>query len=244
MPYLTLPHSQGSPAQPWCSSQVSYRSLLPPDPVFLVLFTFIFPQQMSTGRDGQKCVHGGIQQGLEWPQPFPSHSTAWKIKTIPLWCSQNIYAEQTWAWKYNQMGHKLCFCWVFLLFGFVFSFFFFVLSQAGPKSLSSAPAEAVQDLWSHNNREGTNPCGMPECISREQLTELHPHGLALIPLGAVSSTEIHPLQGASTAAKGNKGRAIAGMILQEWSPSPLGTQLSHGALKLIIPFVRNDWMMF
>lgn len=104
------------------------------------------------------------------------------------------------------MGHKLCFCWgIFLLFGFGFSFFFFVLSQAGPNSLSSAPAEAVQDLWSHNDREGANPCGMPERIPREQLTELHPRGLALIPLGAVSSTEIHPLQGASTAAMGNKG---------------------------------------
>lgn len=132
----------------------------------------------------------------------------------------------------------------FCCFGLFFSFFFFVLSQSGPNSLSSAPAEATQDLWSHNHRGAANPCGVPECIPREQLTELHPRGLALIPLGAVSSTKIHPLQGASTAAMGNKGRAIAGMILQEWSPSPLGAQLSHEAWKLIIHFVRNDWMMF
>lgn len=151
-----------------------------------------------------------------WNNPNPSCCTAQKIKTIPLWCSQNIYAEQTWARKHNQMGRKLCFCWgFFAVWVRVFSFFFFVLTQAGPNSSSSAPAEAAQDLWSHNDGEGANPCGMPGCIPREQLTELHPRGLAPIPLGALSSTEIHPFQGASTAATGNKGRDIVRTIVQE-----------------------------
>lgn len=62
-PYLTLPHSQGSPALMFLTG----LPLLPPspDPVFLLLFAFLFPQQMGTGRDVQNCIHGGVQQGLE-----------------------------------------------------------------------------------------------------------------------------------------------------------------------------------
>lgn len=84
---------------------------------------------------------------------------------------------------------------------------FFVLSLAGPNSLQSAPAEAVQNLWNKASlqlRRRENPCGMRDDIPKEQILYFYPRGLALVPLGAVSPSEIHLLQGASAPTMGNK----------------------------------------
>lgn len=89
-----------------------------------------------------------------------------------------------------------------------FPFFFLVLSLAGPNSFSPASAEAAQNLWSTASpqlQRRANPCGMRDHIPREQLRDLQPRGPALVPLGAVSPSETHPLQGVSTPAVGNTG---------------------------------------
>lgn len=212
MTLFNIPHSRGSPASP----DVPLRSPTAPYS-HLILFSWCYLHSYFHSRWAQEGMYGSVSMvefSKVWNNPNPSCCTArhGKQRLLPSGAPKTFPQSRCGHGVTIRWGTNCGFAGGFCCLGFVPSF---SLSQAGPNSLSSAPAEAVQDLWSHNGREGANPCGMPECIPREQLRELHPPGLALIPLGAVPSSEIHPLQGASTAAMGNKGRAIARVILQE-----------------------------
>lgn len=183
---------------------MTYRSPAAPN-LHLILFSWCcLPSQMGRRghRRGREVPHPwrNSTRAPNNPNPFSRTARRRNDRLFPR-RSENIYAEETCGRENTIRWDTNC------AFALIFFPPFFVLSLAGPNSLQSAPAEAVQNLWNKASpqlRRRENPCGMRDDIPKEQILYFYPCGPALVPLGAVSPSEIHLLQGASAPTMGNK----------------------------------------
>ena len=162
------------------------------------------------GGDVWYRVRGVIQQGLRITQTLSAAQPVAATRGSSPGAAKTFMQSDHVGMKIQSDGTQtvLLLLWCVLLWGFFFPFFIFVFSLAGPNSLSSASAEAVQNLRrtaSPQLQRRANPSGMPDRIPGDQILELQPQGPALDSSGAISPHDTHPLQGASTPVTGNKG---------------------------------------